>query len=330
MTVGSAGGAASNPHRQAEDTAGAADGPTQLAADLLLHWLDTLSGARGASIHTVTAYRRDVRGYLEFLTEHLGAVPTAAGLGQVAATDLRAWMAARRASGLSPRSLARALSAVRAFHRWLAETRSIDAPAVQAARAPRIKPRLPRPVAEDGVRALIAEAGAFHPAPWIAARDVAVLTLLYACGLRIAEALALPRRVHPLGDTLRVIGKGGRERAVPVLPVARSAIATYVAACPHDPGPEGALFLGARGGPLNPRLVQKVVADCRTRLGLPATATPHALRHSFATHLLSAGGDLRSIQTLLGHASLSSTQIYTELDEARLMEVYDKSHPRAR
>lgn len=320
VTGGSAGGAGSNQQT----------GPDIEATALMAEWLDTLSSLRGASTHTVTAYRRDVSGYLAFMTAHLGAVPNARTLAGIEAAEVRAWMAERRLNGLSPRSLARALSAVRAFHRWLAETRGVDAPAVQAARAPRIKPRLPRPVAEDGVRALIAEAGASHPAPWIAARDMAVLTLLYACGLRIAEALALPRSAHPIGETLRVTGKGRRERVVPVLPVARAAVKTYINACPHDPGPDGALFLGARGGPLNPRLVQKVVAECRERLGLPSSATPHALRHSFATHLLSAGGDLRSIQTLLGHASLSSTQIYTSVDEARLMEVYDNAHPRAR
>ncbi|MEM9049760.1 MAG: tyrosine recombinase XerC [Pseudomonadota bacterium] len=321
MTVGSAGGAGTNRKTEEEE----AD-----ALAFVRQWLDSLSNLRGASVHTITAYRRDVSGYIAFLIQHFGAVPGAETLAGIEATDLRAWMAERRRSGLSPRSLARAVSAVRAFHRWLAETHGIVTPSVQAARAPKVKPRLPRPVAEDGVRALIAEAGAVHPAAWIAARDVAVLTLLYACGLRIAEALALPRRAHPIGETLRVLGKGRRERVVPVLPVARAAVATYITACPHDPGPEGALFLGARGGPLNARLVQKVVAECRGRLGLPSSATPHALRHSFATHLLSAGGDLRAIQTLLGHASLSSTQIYTSVDEARLMEVYDSAHPHAR
>jgi integrase/recombinase XerC len=184
-------------------------------------------------------------------------------------------------------------------------------------------------VAAQAAGALIDRAGLQHPEPWIAARDAAVLTLIYACGLRVSEALGLPRRAHPLGATLRVAGKGGKERIVPVVPAAQAAVADYVARCPHDPGPDGALFLGARGGRLNPRLVQKVMADCRAQLGLPATATPHALRHAFASHLLQAGGDLRAIQTLLGHASLSSTQVYTAVDEARLMEIYDKAHPRA-
>jgi len=237
-------------------------------------------------------------------------------------------MAEARRGGLSARSLARALSAVRSFHRWLGEHEGIEAPAVLAARAPRRKPRLPRPVDERGVRAILDRAALQHPEPWIAARDVAVLTLIYACGLRISEALGLARAAHPLGATLRVTGKGRRERVLPVLPVAAAAVADYVARCPYDPGPQGALFLGARGGPLNPRIVQKLMADCRMQLGLPDSATPHALRHSFATHLMEAGGDLRAIQTLLGHASLSTTQIYTGVDQTRLMEVYRKAHPR--
>lgn len=299
------------------------------AGTLVLRWLDGLAARRGASPHTVTAYRRDLAGYLGFMARHLGGLPGPEALCAVEAQDLRAWMAEARGRGLSARSVARALSAVRAFHRWLAETEGLAAPAIHAARAPRRKPRLPRPIDETGARALIDEAGAAHPEPWIAARDVAVLTLLYACGLRISEALDLPWTAHPIGETLRVRGKGAKERMLPVLPAARAAVATYVRLCPHHPGAGGALFLGARGGPLNPRLVQKLVAECRARLGLPATATPHALRHSFATHLLSAGGDLRAIQTLLGHATLATTQIYTGVDEARLLEVYEKSHPRS-
>ena len=239
-------------------------------------------------------------------------------------------MAHERGRGLSARSLARALSAVKSFHGWLAETEGLIAPAVTATRGPRIKARLPRPVAPDAARALIATVEAQSPEPWMAARDAAVVTLLYGCGLRISEALGLRQADAPLGDTLRIRGKGGRERLVPVLPVAARAVETYRALLPFTPGPAAPLFLGARGGALNPRAVQQAMASARMQLGLPATATPHALRHSFATHLLEAGGDLRTIQELLGHATLASTQVYTGVDQARLMEAYAAAHPKAR
>jgi integrase/recombinase XerC len=239
-------------------------------------------------------------------------------------------MAAERGRGLSARSLARSLSAVRGFHAWLAESRGLPAPAVTATRGPRLKTRLPRPVASDAAKALIASVEAQSLEPWIAARDVAVVTLLYGCGLRISEALGLRQADAPLRDMLRIRGKGGRERLVPVLPVAARAVEAYRALLPFTPAPGAALFLGARGGALNPRLVQKAMAAARMQLGLPATATPHALRHSFATHLLEAGGDLRTIQELLGHATLASTQVYTGVDQVRLMEAYAAAHPKAR
>ncbi|MGA1276742.1 MAG: tyrosine-type recombinase/integrase, partial [Gemmobacter sp.] len=189
--------------------------------------------------------------------------------------------------------------------------------------------RLPRPLAEEAARDVLAAAGAGPAEPWIAARDAAVVTLLYAAGLRVSEALGLRGRDHPLPEVLRIRGKGGRERPVPVLPAARAAVAAYARLCPHPILPEGPLFLGARGRALNGRAVRGAMAGLRARLGLPATATPHALRHSFATHLLAAGGDLRTIQELLGHASLSTTQVYTAVDAARLIEVYRAAHPRA-
>lgn len=308
------------------DLPGASEGAAQAMGD----WLAQLGAVRGASPRTLIAYQRDVSGYLGFLTLHWGAPAGRAALGRVTVTDIRAWMARERGRGLSARSLARALSAVKSFHVWLAEAHGVTAPALSATRGPRQKARLPRPVAPDAARALIASVEEQSPEPWIAARDAAVVTLLYGCGLRISEALSLTQRDAPLDETLRIIGKGGRERHVPVLPVAARAVEAYRDLCPYAPGPAEPLFLGARGGALNPALVQKAMRAARMRLGLPATATPHSLRHSFATHLLEAGGDLRSIQELLGHASLTSTQIYTGVDQARLMEVYERSHPKGR
>jgi integrase/recombinase XerC len=304
--------------------------PSEGAVRLLQDWLAQLGAVRGASQRTLIAYRRDVAGYLGFLAGHWGGPAGAAALGAVSTGDLRAWMAHERGRGLSARSLARALSAVKSLHAWLAEAQGLPAPAVTATRGPRVKPRLPRPVAPDAARALIATVEAQTLEPWTQARDMAVLTLLYGCGLRIGEALGLRQADAPLGEMLRVRGKGGRERLVPVLPVAAQAVERYRALLPMAAAPGAPLFLGARGGALNPRHVQKVMAAARMQLGLPATATPHALRHSFATHLLEAGGDLRTIQELLGHATLATTQVYTGVDQARLMEVYAAAHPKAR
>nr|WP_268893931.1 tyrosine recombinase XerC [Oceanomicrobium pacificus] len=291
-------------------------------------WLRAMAGTRDASPRTLDAYRRDVAGFLGFLTDHHGARPGRAALSAVTTQDMRAWLARERGRGLSARSVARALSAVRSFYGWLDTAEGITNPAVTATRAPRPAARLPRPVDTEAARALIDRVELQNPQDWIAARDVAVVTLLYACGLRISEALGLPRRAAPLPEALTIRGKGGKERMVPVLPAARDAVDAYLRLCPHDPGPDGPLFLGQRGGALNPRLVQKVLEQARMQLGLPASATPHALRHSFATHLLEAGGDLRAIQELLGHASLSTTQAYTAVDQARLMDIYARAHPK--
>jgi len=310
-------------------SAGAGGGPpaAHAAAEALVtRWLRWMGAGRGASPATLAAYRRDVKGFLAFLTGHLGEAPAPRALAGIGTGELRAWMASERGRGLSARSLARRLSAVRSFFRWLAEAEGIEAPRVLAARGPKAPARLPRPVEAEAARALIAPEDA---ADWTALRDAAVLTLLWGCGLRISEALALSGRDAPLPETLRVRGKGGRERIVPVLPAARAAVETYRAASPWPEAPDLALFRGARGGALSPRMVQKRMERARQALGLPASATPHALRHAFATHLLSAGGDLRAIQALLGHASLSTTQVYTGVDEARLMEVYAAAHPRA-
>jgi integrase/recombinase XerC len=242
---------------------------------------------------------------------------------------MRAWMAHTRESGVGPRSLARKLSAVKAFYRWLAERRGFDATTVLSTRAPKFSRKLPRPLAEEAARELIDTIEMQTDRPWVAARDVAVVTLLWGCGLRISEALSLTGADVPLGDALRITGKGGKERLVPVLPAARASVDAYLRLCPYPPEADAPLFRAIRGGPLQPGPVQKVVAAARMQLGLPASATPHALRHSFATHLLDAGGDLRAIQELLGHASLSTTQAYTAVDTARLMEVYARAHPKA-
>ena len=296
------------------------------ALALLDRWLIMLSAQRGARPATLAAYRADVRGWLDFLTGHLGGPPD---LARVATTDLRAWMAASRARGLGARSLARALSAVKGFHRWLADAEGLEAPAVAAMRGPKVARRLPRPVDIPAARALIGAVEADAREAWIGARDAAVLTLLWGCGLRISEALSLKGGDAPLPEVLRITGKGGRERLVPVLPAARAAVEAYRRRAPFALGAQDALFRGARGGALDQRLVRKAMETARAGLGLPATATPHAMRHAFATHLLAAGGDLRAIQTLLGHASLSTTQLYTAVDGARLAAIHAAAHPRA-
>ena len=302
---------------------------SQEVADAVARWLDHLRAINAASDLTVQAYRRDLRGFLAFISQHHGGGEGLSALSSLPQTDLRAWMAAERARGLSARSLARSLSAVKNFLGWLSQHHGIDATTVLSARGPKYRRKLPRPLTIDGAKEVIADIGAYAAQDWVGARDIAVATLLYACGLRISEALSLTGAVHPLPDVLRIRGKGDKDRLVPVLPIARDAVADYLRLCPYPVERAAPLFRGARGGPLNPRLIAKAMEQARARLGLPASATPHALRHSFATHLLSAGGDLRAIQELLGHASLSTTQAYTAVDAARLMEVYDKAHPRA-
>lgn len=297
--------------------------------DALQTWLDSQSALNGASDNTITAYRTDLVEFLTFMSNHHGG---SQGLGAVAAisvSDMRAWMANIRASGTGARSLARKLSAVKSFYRWLAEREGFEPTAVLSTRAPKFNQKLPRPLATDAARAVLETVELQSENPWVAARDVAVVTLLYGCGLRISEALGLTGADTPLPATLRITGKGGKERIVPVLPAAQQAVDKYLHLCPYPAETNAPLFLGVRGGALNPRLIQSVMARTRAQLGLPATATPHALRHSFATHLLEAGGDLRAIQELLGHASLSTTQAYTAVDTAHLMEVYNRSHPKA-
>jgi integrase/recombinase XerC len=300
------------------------------ALALLEHWLTTLSATRNASPKTVEAYRRDVAGFLGFLAGHWGGPAGRAALAQVSTRDMRAWMAHERHRGLTARSLARALSAVKSFYRWLDQAHNVQAAAVIATRAPKVPARLPRPVEVGKAAEMLELASAMAEEPWIGARDTAVLTLLYGSGLRISEALGLLGRDLPLGETLRIRGKGNKERLVPLLPVAARAVEDYLNLCPYPVEPAAPLFRGTRGGALNPRQVQKAVATLRQAMGLPDTATPHALRHAFATHLLDRGADLRAIQELLGHASLSTTQAYTAVTERSLRRTYDAAHPRAR
>jgi len=306
------------------------------AQPVLAAWLEHLAHERRSSPRTLESYGANLRNFLGFIERHRGETPTPEMLGTVSAADLRAYLAFRRQGGedgdkpLSPRSVSQALSAVRSFYRWLDRRMGIDAPALALVRGPRVKPGAPRPVTADQAFELIDEAdGDTDREPWEAARDAAVLTLLYGCGLRISEALSLKRADAPLGEAVRFLGKGGKTRIVPVLPAVREAVDAYLAGAPFGLAPEEALFRGKRGGPLGARAVQALMAKLRGRLSLPQSATPHALRHAFATHLLAAGADLRAIQELLGHASLSTTQRYTEVDAARLLAAYGKAHPRA-
>ncbi|MCI2394352.1 tyrosine recombinase XerC [Aliiroseovarius sediminis] len=295
----------------------------------LSEWLDHIRALDGASVNTLAAYQTDLTGFLAFMATHLGGSAGRGGLAAVSLPDMRAWMAHERGRGVGARSLARALSAVKSFYRWLSERDDFDATAVLSTRSPKFSKKLPRPLAPDAAKAVIETAGLQSLHGWVGARDIAVATLLYGCGLRISEALGLTCADAPLPDALRIKGKGGKERVVPVLPVARDAVEAYRRLCPHPETPDAPLFRGVRGGALGPRAVQNTMQQVRLQLGLPATATPHAMRHSFATHLLAAGGDLRAIQELLGHASLSTTQAYTSVDTSRLLEVYKAAHPRA-
>jgi len=307
-------------------------GPVTSARAALAQWLEHLAKERRASPRTVEAYAFAGGRYLSFLERHRGGTLSLSDMGSLAPAEIRAWLAQLRQGEppLSPRSMSQALSAIRTFHKFL--DRRLDTPnaAIALVRGPRVVPTAPRPVSEDQARGLIAEP-AFDPDrdDWEVSRDQAVLTLLYGCGLRISEALSLKRSDAPLADTLRILGKGGKTRLVPVLPAVRAAVDAYVADMPFVLDPGEPLFRAKRGGPLSPRHVQATVQGLRGRLGLPDSATPHALRHSFATHLLGAGADLRSIQELLGHASLSTTQRYTDVDAASLLSAYAKAHPHA-
>jgi len=306
---------------------------TEVAAEID-RWLDYLGAERRLSAKTLDAYRRDVGQFLEFLTGHLGGQPSLKGLAKLSPQDVRAFMASRRAAGIGSRSLMRGLAGARSFARFLERNGQGKVGALAAVRAPKVAKTLPKPLSIANAKRLAdvdLRAGEERE-PWVLARDAAVLGLLYGSGLRISEALGLRRKDVPTpgaGDVIVVTGKGNKQRMVPVLPQVLKLITDYAALCPYDLAPDGALFFGARGGPLSPRIVQLTMERLRGALGLPDSATPHALRHSFATHLLARGGDLRTIQELLGHASLSTTQIYTAVDSDRLLEAYRSAHPRA-
>ena len=300
------------------------------AQQALKEWLAVKISIEAKSEKTAQAYERDVLDFLAFLGQHYGGQSGLKSLAKVSVSDMRAWMAQMRMSNVSPRSLARKLSAVKSFYRWLAQRKGFDATAVLSMRAPKFQAKLPRPLSPQAAQDMIDRVEVQSLTPWVAARDAAVVTLLYGCGLRISEALSLLGRDAPLPEVLRILGKGGKERIVPVIGTARDAVDHYTQLCPFDLVPDHPLFRGVRGGGLNPRQLQKVMQSARLQLGLPASATPHALRHSFATHLLNAGGDLRAIQELLGHTSLSTTEAYTAVDSARLMQVYTKTHPKAK
>ncbi len=310
---------------------------TKIAPDIAAEigrWLRFLGAERRMSEKTLEAYGRDVGQFLDFLAEHLGGAPSSSNLAKLTPADVRAFMAARRSGGAGNRTLMRGLAGARSFARYLERNGKGKVGALSAVRTPKLPRSLPKPLAIiDAKRMADIELRAGEARePWVIARDAAVLALLYGSGLRIAEALAVKRKDAPVpgvGDQITVIGKGNKTRMVPVLPQVAKLIADYVALCPIDLPPDGPLFIGARGGPLSPRVVQLAMARLRGALGLPDSATPHALRHSFATHLLARGGDLRAIQELLGHASLSTTQIYTAVDSERLLEVYASAHPRA-
>jgi len=300
-------------------------------ASEIARWLGFLGNEKRMSPKTLEAYGRDVGQFLEFLNGHMGGAPSLKQLAKLAPADVRAFMAARRSDGLSSRSLMRVLAGARSFARFLERNGKGKVGALSAVRAPKVGKTLPKPLAIAAAKRISdteLRAGETR-APWVIARDAAVLGLLYGSGLRISEALSLKRKDVTASDALTVTGKGNKTRMVPVLPQVAKLIADYLALCPLDLADDGVLFVGARGGPLNPRIVQLAMARLRGTLGLPDTATPHALRHSFATHLLARGGDLRAIQELLGHASLSTTQIYTAVDSERLLEVYTNAHPRA-
>ncbi len=299
-----------------------------------LRWLAFLGDQKRMSSKTVEAYRRDATQFLLFMSEHLGGQPSLKNLAALAPRDVRAFMAARRSQGIGARTLMRQLAGARSFARFLERDGKGKVGALNAVRAPKIAKTLPKPLTVPSAKRLsdIGLRAGEEREPWIFARDAAVLALLYGSGLRISEALGLSGKDVPApgqGDTIIVTGKGNKSRMVPVLPQVLTLVADYIALCPYDISDDEPLFVGAKGGKLSPRIIQLTMERLRGALGLPDSATPHALRHSFATHLLSRGGDLRSIQELLGHASLSTTQIYTAVDTERLLDAYKAAHPRA-
>ena len=291
-------------------------------------WLESQFVNSGKSEHTVLAYRREVKTFFTFLQDYLGKPVNIKDLSEIDRRTIRSWMARELQRGVSSRSIARKLSALKSFFRWFTDTNNLDASIVETTRSPKFKTSVPKPISVEGARELINHLGDQDKEPWVCARDVAVFSLLYGSGLRVSEALSLTQELLPIGDSLRVIGKGKKERIVPVLPFIQNAMKDYAEKCPYIDNSSKPLFFGLRGGPLNQRVVRKIVEQARISLGLPSKSTPHSLRHSFATHILNEGGDLRTIQDLLGHSSLQTTQIYTKVETSRKKKVYKEVHPR--
>lgn len=293
-------------------------------------WHQRLAHEKRASEHTVTAYLTDLRGFLTFISGHLGNAPDLGDLADLRAADFRAWLACRAGEGTARTTIARALSTIRGFFRFLDREGLAHNAAITVIRAPRLPQSVPKALAAEEALQVLDTATDLDDRPWVGHRDIAILTLLYGAGLRVSEALSITRGAITGQDSLVITGKGDKQRVVPLLPVIHEAVDQYLATCPHQLQANDRLFVGIRGKPLNPRAVRDVMQRLRGALGLPNSATPHALRHSFATHLLGAGGDLRTIQELLGHSSLSTTQRYTAVDTEHLLSVYDAAHPRAR
>ena len=301
--------------------------PAQLK--LVDDWLGVKSALEGSSSNTLVAYRRDVLDFLSFLTIHSGNKNGASQLDSIDQVSMRSWIAENRRSGKTSRSIARQLSSVKSFYKWFAKRRGIDPTMVLITKAPKFQKKLPRALSKEAAKEISQSIDLTDNEPWVIARDTAVILLLYCCGLRISEALSLKYSEMPLTDTLKIQGKGDKFRIIPILQIAREAVENYLNTLPFTLNGNDNIFRGVRGGSLNPRSIQLVMKLIREKLGIASNATPHSLRHSFATHLLTSGADLRSIQELLGHSSLSTTQIYTSVDSSRLMEVYSKTHPKA-
>ncbi len=311
-----------------------ASGATATHADalapLIAAWRDWMRVEKRMSAHTLAAYEHDLGTFLQFLSAHLGGPASPGDLSRLGPADFRAWLGQRAMAGLSKTSTARALSVIRGFFRFLERRGAVSNAGIGGVRGPRVPRSVPKALTVGEAADALESVGDLEDEPWVAARDAAVVSLLYGCGLRVGEALGLDRSVAPLGEALSVTGKGNKTRLVPVLPVVRQAVDTYLKQVPFALAPDGPLFVGVKGGRLSPRRVQERLQVLRAYLGLPESATPHALRHSFATHLLAGGGDLRAIQELLGHASLSTTQRYTDVDARRLMDIHRLAHPRDR
>lgn len=301
--------------------------PAQL--NLVDDWLSVKSALEGSSSNTLVAYRRDVLDFLSFLTIHSGNKNGASQLDSIDQVSMRSWIAENRRSGKTSRSIARQLSSVKSFYKWFAKRRGIDPTMVLITKAPKFQKKLPRALSKEAAKEISQSIDLTDNEPWVIARDTAVILLLYGCGLRISEALSLKYSEMPLTDTLKIQGKGDKFRIIPILQIAREAVENYLNTLPFTLNGNDNIFRGVRGGSLNPRSIQLVMKLIREKLGIASNATPHSLRHSFATHLLTSGADLRSIQELLGHSSLSTTQIYTSVDSSRLMDVYSKTHPKA-